>query len=213
MVISKEWSAFDRKFLIKKCINERWKTFHQYSGNQVNIGHWQKKDIESFCLKCPHLEEITMCLRTNITLQSWPMLASSWTSLQNLTIHCLPNFGGIFESVELHLTLPNLLRLYLTEDGEFNKQEREPSFLPDLEGCDKLKVAIFMHGFFRFSDDVIPGERLPLPPGLANINLMGSRFHEEFMNSITIKDLKKVLPGLKNLGPCKIPEHMLAPIL
>ena len=206
VAISDEWSALDWTFLIEKCLNERWISFRHFSGEHSSVlrganpdGHWQTKDIESIATKCPNLQLLIMGITMNANMQSWPMLAAQWTSLVDLTIHCRPKFGGIFEGVELHLTLPNLWRIVLTEDVEYHKQEREPSFLPDLKGCNKLQVAVFMYGFFRFGEDILPGDDLPLPPGLDTLNLGRSQFHEEFMNRIKYEDIKKVLPGLKRL--------------
>ena len=198
-MISDEWLALDWKFLIEKCSNERWISFRHFSGDQVYIGNWQTKDIESIAIKCPNLSLLIMGINMNANMQSWPMLAAPWTSLQDLQIDCRPKFGGIFEGVELHLTLPNLWRIILSEDGDYHKQEREPSFLPDLKGCNKLDVVVFKRGFFRFGEDILPGDDLPLPPGLNVLNLMRSQFHEEFMNRIKYEDIKKVLPGLERL--------------
>ena len=208
MAISEDWSAMEWKFLVDKCLNATCLRFYQYGSH-----NWHTQDIESISIKCPNLQQLIMNLKMNANLQSWPLLAAPWTSLQDLTIHCHTKLGGIFESVELHLTLPNLARIFLTEDGEYLTQEREPSFLPDLEGCTKLEIAVFMHGFFRFGDDILPGDNLPLPPGLTNLNLMGSRFHEEFMNRINYEEIKKVLPRLQCFGACRIPEHLLVPII
>ena len=49
--------------------------------------------------------------------------------------------------MELHLTLQNLVKLWLEDD--YN-QEQEPSFLPDLEGCEQLCTAILILGFLPF---------------------------------------------------------------
>ena len=197
---------------MKKCLNNKWKSFRHFSGDQVHMRHWQAKDIESFSIKCSNLKLLIMGLDMNASMQSWPMLAAPWTSLQDITIHCRPNFGRIFEDVELHMTLPNLWRIVLTEDNHLHchEQERQPSFLPDLRGCNKLKYAIFMRGFYRFGDDILPGftsmrraigpgDDLPLPQGLDTLNLMGSTFHEEFMNRLKYEDIKKVLPQLERL--------------
>ena len=195
-----------------KCLNERWTTFRHFSGDQFNIGNfgdqfnignWQTKDIESFSIKCPNLKVLIMGVNMNVSMQSWPMLAAPWTSLQDLQIHCRPNFGNIFEDIELHMTLPNLWKIVLTEDNHLDdpKQKREPSFLPDLEGCIQLKYALFMHGFYRFGDDILPGDELhvPLPPTLNTLNLRGSTFHEEFMNRPKYEDIKKLVPKLERL--------------
>ena len=146
---------------------------------------------------------LMMELNANI-MPSWPILPTPWTSLQNLTIRSL-KFGAIFEGVELHLTLPNLRKIFLFELGK-HEQDDEPSFLPNLKGCNKLEAAIFLHGFFRFNGKILPGDELPLPPGLEWLNLMGSRFHEDFMNRIKEGDIKKVLPLLQFFRDCKIPE-------
>ena len=156
--------------------------------------------------KCPNMKLLMMPLNAN-TVPSWPILPTPWTSLQVLTIHS-PKFGRIFEGVQLHLTLPNLRQIFLFYEGN-QKVDTEPSFLPGLEGCDKLEVAVFLHGFFRFNGEILTGDDLPLPPGLKRLNLMGSRFHEEFMNGIKYEDIKKVRTGLRGFGACQIPEHVL----
>ena len=203
MVINEEWSVAEKKFLVKKCLNEGCMNFVQY-GRQ----HWRSKDIKIISNNCPNLKQLMMDTNMNASMQSWPVLVAPWTSLQHLTLHMRPKFGGMFEGVELHLTLPNLATIVLMEDGEYNKVERTPSFLPDLEGCGKLKTAAFLHGFFRFNNDILPGEKLPFPLGLRNLNLMWSKFHDEFMNFVKYEEMKLVLPGLVNFGPCKIPLDM-----
>ena len=193
MAISEEWSPLELKFLVDKCLNEGWKTF----GCRKDVWQCTQDDFVSMANKCSKLRELGMGFNAS-KMQSWPMLTSPWTSLQSITI-CSTNLGGIFEGVELHLTLPNLVRIFLQEIGR--EGNTEPSFLPDLEGCDKLEFAMFNHGFFRFNGDVLPGDELPLPPGLITLNLMGSRFHEEFMNRIKEEEIKRLLPGLQNFGP------------
>ena len=200
MVINEEWSVAEKKFLVKKCLNEGCMNFVQY-GRQ----HWRSKDIKIISNNCPNLKQLMMDTNMNASMQSWPVLAAPWTSLQDLILHMCPKFGGLFEGVELHQTLPNLAKIFLTEDGKYNQDERTPSFLPDLEGCGKLKTAIFLHGFFCFKDDIVPGEKLPFPIGLTKLNLMGSKFHDEYMNNVTYVEIKKVLPELENFGPCKVP--------
>ena len=194
VVISGEWSALDWKFLTDRCLNEGWSSFHHY-GSQYKLCH--TTDLEAMFYKCPSMKLLMMPLNANI-VPSWPILPTPWTSLQELIIHS-PKFGGIFEGVALHLTLPNLGQIYLYYKGN-QKVDTEPSFLPDLEGCDKLEVAVFLQGFFRFNGEILTGDELPLPPGLKRLNLMGSRFHEEFMNGIEYEDIKKVLPGLQNFA-------------
>ena len=189
--MSEEWSPLEWKFLIMKCLNERWNSFIQRN----DVAPWYQEDFITIANKCPNLKKLRMGMDANL-LQSWPMLPAPWTSLQDLTIQC-PQFGNVFEGVELHLTLPNLIKIWLHDDRD---QDTEPSFLPDLEGCDQLEIAIFFLGFCRFNGDVIPGDGLPLPQGLRTLNIRGCRFHEEFMNRITYEDIKKVLPGLQNFG-------------
>ena len=201
-MISGEWSASEWNFLRDKCLNEGWSNFHQ----QDKSNHWHAHDLETISTKCPNLKNLAMQLNANI-MPSWPILPTPWTSLQNLTIHSL-KFGGMFEGVELQQTLPNLRKIFLFVLGK-QEQEKEPSFLPDLRGCDKLEAAIFLHGFFRFNGEILPGDEMPLPPGLKWMNLMGSRFHEEFMNRIKYEDIKKVLPLLQSFGVCKIPERFV----
>ena len=56
-----------------------------------------------------------------------------------------------------------------------------------------------------FKDDIVPGEKLPFPIGLTKLNLMGSKFHDEYMNNATYGKIQKVLPELESFGPCKVP--------
>ena len=203
VVISEEWSILEWRFLVDKCQNEGWSSFHHY---RSQTHHWHTKDIETTSTKCPNLKGLMMNMDADANImQSWPMLPTPWTSLQTLTIW-RTKLGGIFEGVKLHKTLPNLVEIRVCEVREDG--DTEPSFLPDLKGCDKLKLAVFLHGFFRFDGEILPGDELPLPPGLITLNLMGSRFQEEFMNRIKYEDIKKVQPGLQKFHSCQIPEHL-----
>ena len=74
-----------------------------------------------------------MGLDMNASMQSWPMLAAPWTSLQDITIHCRPNFGRIFEDVELHMTLPNLWRIVLTDTCTVTSKREKPLFFQTSE--------------------------------------------------------------------------------
>ena len=132
-MISDEWSTLDWKFLMKKCLNNKWKSFRHFSGDQVHMRHWQAKDIESFSIKCSNLKLLIMGLDMNASMQSWPMLAAPWTSLQDITIHCRPNFGRIFEDVELHMTLPNLWRIVLTDTCTVTSKREKPLFFQTSE--------------------------------------------------------------------------------
>ena len=203
MVISEEWSATEWKFLVDKCLNDGWKTFYCKSkGVQCNTD-----DFVTIANKCSNLKALGFRLNIGV-MQSWPVVPSPWTSLRHIYI-CSARFGGVFEHVELQMTLPNLERIMLQELGD-NNNIMEPSFLPDLEGCDKLELAVFNQGFFRFNGDILPGDKIPLPPGLKSLNLKDSRFHEEFMNQIKYEDIKKILPGLQFLNASEIiPEHLL----
>ena len=215
VVTSGKWSVLEWKYLIDHCLNERWTMFRHYDKHGKGIRaipdglNWQATDIKTFSKKCSNLELLIMGWKWNEDFISWPILPAPWMSLQDLQINCCPRFGNIFEDVELHLTLPNLQRIILEEDGEYWKQEREPSILPHLEGCSKLSVAVFHLGYFRFNEDTLPGEKLPLPQDLRVLNLSESKFHEEFMNQITYEDLKKVLPRLQKLTREPVPHWLV----
>ena len=72
-----------------------------------------------------------------------------------------------------------------------------------------FKVAIFNFGYFRFHEETLPGDELPLPQDLRVLNLSESKFHEEFMNQITYEDLKKVLPRLQKLTREPLPHWLV----
>ena len=191
VAINSDWTREDWKFMLN-CLNETTISLHNYGRRGILQG-----EMEMIVGKCPNLQEFMTVLDSG--QNSWMMLQSPWISLEVITLSCL-RFGRIFQGIKLEETLPHIVMFIITEHDAH--EDRDPSVFPDLSGCQHLTKAVFLHGYFRFGKIINSGEKLPLPLGLKTLNLYGCRFHEGFMNNISYKDMKKIIPTLKTFEPC-----------
>ena len=193
MAVDSDWAKEDWNFMLD-CLNNTTTSLHNLSRRGMMI-----EDMVRIAEKASKLRELTTVLH-DVCQNSWMVLPSPWISLQDITLACL-RFGHVFQGIKLEETLPHIVRFTITERD--TREDRDPSLFPDLSGCQDLRVAIFFHGVFRFQRIINSGEKLPLPFGLTNLNLYGCRFHEEFMNHITLSEMKKIIPSLRCFGPCR----------
>ena len=111
-------------------------------------------EIQSLAGKCPNLRGLWFP-----AIRSWPYLNIPWYSLKYLGICMLES---IFENVELHRALPNLVSLVLRGCYCSSYQKM---LLPDMRDCDKLKIVRLGTGTWRSGDSGI----IPFPPGLRQL--------------------------------------------
>ena len=193
VAVNSDWKSEDWKFMLD-CLNNTTTSFHNFGQRGINM-----EEIVIIFEKASNLRHLATVL--HIDQNSRMVLPSPWISLKRITLSCL-RFGHIFQGVKLEETLPHIVTLIVSEKA---RENGEPSIFPDLSGCQHLILAVFFHGLFRFERMINSGEMLPLPSGLETLNLRGCRFHEEFMNHITINEMKKIIPSLKRFGPCTQP--------
>ena len=105
--------------------------------------------------KCPNMRSLWYP-----AISSWPTLGTPWYSLKYLGINLDSN--NIFDNVELHSSLPNLM--YLDIRGNWQSRHHRIT-LPDMRGCNELRIVILGDGSHFWSPDGI----IPFPPGLRRL--------------------------------------------
>ena len=116
-------------------------------------------EIQVLADKCPKLKALWYP-----TISSWPTLSTPWHSLRYLGITLESN--RIFDKVELHSSLPNLMYLHIRVN---EYQGAHPFTLPDMRGCSRLKILILDGNELSVPDGI-----LPFPTGLRSLQSRGN---------------------------------------
>ena len=149
-----------------------------------------KGSLQKLSFKCPNLILLSF---HSIRLPLWPAEQNCWHSLTELALSFTES-PNTFRGIQLHLIMPNIEILKITEDG------CPPILLPDVAQCHKLAtVELISGGHQSFCFPL--KETAPFPSGLTGLKIIMI----DFMKGAVRLDTMEVLMAVKKFSTgCKI---------